>query len=551
MTRISRAYTTTNSTKFVNGVIILVIFGLIITTFSGDSTGKSGFARADKSTLRFKSESDKIKLATWNIAAINNNPFEYWITWNDKRYINMMENMSKTIKEPPKLLDVPVQNIFTDKMYNELEEDMRKAGFTDLEKVRNYWENEYKNRKILSEFIKDSTIGKKRLASMPDRVTNTIEMSNNKIIYRPTVINCYDKDLASMDEWWKNWKAFIFGGPSNEIYKMFKPIKKSKYPAITTDEAAVSLPLQTLCLAIFDATLVHVMNYLAPTEWQPLRKQLCHDLNIKKSHRTVEILENSYSDSEVIFLQEVGKAFVASANSSSRFMKDYAIHTPINADPNRDQNSLIVIRHHCFKEIKDVTLDVLGTIGGKSVPVAPGDLIVLTAQRNSDNVKYILASFHGDTNGLATKPIVQAVRDYALNTKPDHKLLFGMDANTYAHPENDQQGVTDFAEFYTQQKLNSCYGPKPDPENFTTFHARTYLQPQLNKAIAYSERDKKGDKNPKDFIIFFAADFIVDTVAKDNTGEKKYIEGMVFPTLNFPSDHGVTSTTLVPASNRK
>ena len=78
-----------------------------------------------------------------------------------------------------------------------------------------------------------------------------------------------------------------------------------------------------------------------------------------------------------------------------------------------------------------------------------------------------------------------------------------------------------------------------------------FLQPQLNKAIAYSERDKKGDKNPKDFIIFFAADFIVDTVAKDNTGEKKYIEGMVFPTLNFPSDHGVTSTTLVPASNRK
>lgn len=62
-----------------------------------------------------------------------------------------------------------------------------------------------------------------------------------------------------------------------------------------------------------------------------------------------------------------------------------------------------------------------------------------------------------------------------------------MDANTYANPESDQQGVVDFARYYVSLHMNSCYGPTPDPNNFTTFHARTYLQPQLNKVISYNK----------------------------------------------------------------
>ena len=92
-----------------------------------------------------------------------------------------------------------------------------------------------------------------------------------------------------------------------------------------------------------------------------------------------------------------------------------------------------------------------------------------------------------------------------------------------------------------------CRGPllcRP-PEGWqTTYNARTYLQPQLNKAIRYAEKDVKGDKNPKDFILFDAKDFSVRWTKKDNTGEKKSVEGMVFPTLAFPSDHGITSTSL-------
>ena len=33
------------------------------------------------------------------------------------------------------------------------------------------------------------------------------------------------------------------------------------------------------------------------------------------------------------------------------------------------------------------------------------------------------------------------------------------------------------------------------------------------------------------------------STTKDNTGEHRYVEGMVFPTLAFPSDHGILSTS--------
>jgi hypothetical protein len=47
---------------------------------------------------------------------------------------------------------------------------------------------------------------------------------------------------------------------TDPVYKMLQPIKKAKYPDITEAEEKVSLPLQTMCGAIFDAILVHMMN---------------------------------------------------------------------------------------------------------------------------------------------------------------------------------------------------------------------------------------------------------------------------------------------------
>ena len=91
-------------------------------------------------------------------------------------------------------------------------------------------------------------------------------------------------------------------------------------------------------------------------------------------------------------------------------------------------------------------------------------------------------------------------------------------------------------------------GAELDPKVYTTFNARTYLQPQLNKAVAFDDRfsDPNVDRNPKDFLLFKAADFSLGSTGRDNTGARAYANDIMFPTLTFPSDHAVTRATLNP-----
>jgi hypothetical protein len=56
----------------------------------------------------------------------------------------------------------------------------------------------------------------------------------------------------------------------------------------------------------------------------------------------------------------------------------------------------------------------------------------------------VLASFHGDTDGLATLPVLEAVHAVVL-AHPDHVLVFGLDANVYLKPNGTkQQGLSGF-----------------------------------------------------------------------------------------------------------
>ena len=108
--------------------------------------------------------------------------------------------------------------------------------------------------------------------------------------------------------------------------------------------------------------------------------------------------------------------------------------------------------------------------------------------------------------------------------------------------------VEGFAARYMAKGYTSCWGDEPPPTNYTTFNARTFLQPQLQKAARAAEKATKGDRNPKDFILF-SREWAATAASRDNTGKREYTEGMVFPTLDFPSDHGIVAATLAPARN--
>ena len=197
-------------------------------------------------------DESKLKTATWNIAAVNNNPFEYWVTHEDKAYNTLMQDVESFIDQPGER-DVTVTEVFTPAMWAELKALMTTQGW-DVAATEELWASDFAGRKIISGFMKDKELGEKRLASMPDRVTNTINtLGEAGKVHRPTVISCYDGDMSSMAAWWKEWRAFMFetsltvAGKKGAVITttpagMLPPIKRAKYPALSEEEEAISVP---------------------------------------------------------------------------------------------------------------------------------------------------------------------------------------------------------------------------------------------------------------------------------------------------------------------
>jgi len=506
-----------------------------------------------------------LRVVSWNIAAINNNPFEYWISHDDAAYNSLMSDVEEFIRNPGDS-DVPVHEVFTDVMFAELAKRMTAHGWDGVEETKEFWVNDFRNRRIVSGFIQDGVLGMKRLASMPDRVTNTINLADGTQAYRPTPINCYPGTFSSFKDWWKKWTTFMFSttlqlkikGEVKDLKPadLLIPITQAKYPAVNSLEERISLPLQTTCAAIFDAIQVHMLEQVAPGTWQPLRHELSQALNAGKNERTLEILENAYADADVIFLQEVANAFVSTMESRPGLLEKFTPIVPVTSGK-RDQNSIILIRRELLgseASVEDVTSLLAEQFEGKKVPIAEGDLVVATAYIPSWERKLVLASFHGDTNGLATIPVVDAVHQVMtekLSKSGDPiSLIFGLDANTYeVGKPGKTQDVSEFVSWLGEQGLTSCWGDTPRPQEYTTYNARTYLQPQLNKATSKSEVRAKGDVNPKDFILFYGDQLSLTpgtSTSKDNTGQGNYVDDMVFPTLAFPSDHAIISAQLEP-----
>ena len=520
--------------------------------------------RAKLAALRGGEPGADLTAATWNMAAVNNNPFEYWITYHGEgreAYEALMAGVGALV-EAPGDADVPVSDVFTDSMFSELRAKLESAGFEGLDAVAALWEADYKHRHVVSGFLKDAALGAKRLVSMPDRVTNTIS-AGGATRTRPTVINCYrGGDLGDVASWWAAWQKFMFddaiavGDASKPPAAMLPPIKKSKYPAITEAEEAISRPLSAVLLAAFDAILVHALagaQAATGADWQAIRGTMCDALNDRKYDRTASILETTYADADVVFLQESSAAFADFAKNRP-LGEAYEFLAPGDADPKRDQNSLVLLKRGAWAGATDVTADVVAVLadkaeaaGGKS-PVAPGDVAAVAATRGGD--PYLLVSFHGDTNGLATKPVLDAVHAYRSRSAPDAKLLFGLDANVYAEAVAGKAFVGDFAAQFSGLGMASSYGTADAPAwSSTTFNARTFLQPQLNKAVKREDRfdSPSVDRNPKDFILFYASDFSLLAASKDNTGDGAFAADDMFPTLAFPSDHAVTKVALAAA----
>lgn len=494
----------------------------------------------------------QLSVATWNLAAINNNPFEYWISHSDGSYKELMDQVERFIDAPGDR-DVAVAEVFPAPLFQELLSLMKAEGWQGLEKVTALWESDFSKRKVISGVLKEKELGAKRLCSMPDRFTNTINIASGGPVFRPTVINHSTNVLSSVAAWWPQWVDFMFKGSlemrtgNNGSTKRIRPcemlstIKKAKYPAITEEEEAISVPLQCLCLAIFDAILVHMMQVLSPDgHWLRIKESICNATFRKKSAITTRILQ-SYSGCAVICLQEASEAYLQSLRQSS-LAKTHHIVIPEKVDGQRDQNSALLLSRIAFPlgAEKEITDDVVAAVEGSKLEV--GDLIAVRATHSSGR-RLVVASFHGDTNGQATAPVIKALQ----RALSGDALLFGLDANTYLKGSTSLYGVQEFLQECRGVDFQVCWPEDMEMSKcLTTCNARTFLQPQLNKACPSAKKLEMGDVNPKDHIVFSREAFESVRVIKDNMGHGEYVEGVCFPSLRFPSDHGLVAAVLRP-----
>ena len=343
-----------------------------------------------------------LTVATWNVAAINNNPFEYWVTYPDETYNTFMQGVQEVLNDKDN--DVVLHTIFTDTMFADLIDEMQKQDYQKLNLLSEIWSNDYRERYAIHGFLKDSKLGEKRLASMPDRITNTINCKNGNILRRPTVINAYDEgSLSSRDVWWSKWRIFMFqthvqvfsrdnrDTEPQLVCNLISPILRTKYPAITVHEQEMSVPLQLLCLAILDAIFLHIVNRVDPSGWETIRATLSQSLIHGKDDRICSILAESYLDRSVIFIQEASAALVRKLVHHAELADRYALLLPADFDGKRDQNSVILVDRRSFSpaDCTDVTQQA------RRLPAArPGASPALRAARRTRRRRFAGLSGH-------------------------------------------------------------------------------------------------------------------------------------------------------------
>ena len=499
-----------------------------------------------------------IQVASWNISAVNNNPFEYWATNPDPQYDLLMRNIQTFIDDPGK--DLKIYQILSDSIFSELLEEMRMQGMNGLDKLEKLWLEEYRNRNAIQQFLKDKSIGTKRLVSMPDRITNTINLQDGGICLRPSVLNAYPGSLENIPMWWKQWRNFMFhtqvhvySATENRVIEpqiicqLIPPILRGKYPAITEEEQSISVPLQITCLAALDAIFVFILNAVGPFVWQGIRRDLCDALITGKTPKVCHVLAEAYADCDVLFLQEAAAAFVRDACTHPSLNDRYFVLAPI-LHGTRDQNSLVLACRRRFRadSAVDVTNRIIAGLGGAWV--AQGDLLAVSVADSAPGAasrRWLLASYHGDSNGLSSQPMVLAIIAAAQRDFDDHVFLLGLDANTKSSPDeapNYAQTVAGFADFLRDQGLVSLWGRSPDPAAWTACSSRTYVQTQLSKAVPYHARFAGAQRSLKDWVVARERQVArVSHAARDTTGHRALADGTVLPTLAFPSDHAAIS----------
>jgi hypothetical protein len=258
-------------------------------------------------------------------------------------------------------------------------------------------------------------------------------------------------------------------------------------------------------------------------------------------------------------------------------------------DCRRSQLSLILVRAAAFDTAS--ARDLTAEVSRRLPPRCAGeeDLCVFEVAARAGGRPHVLASFHGDSDGRASGPFLAALLALAADGFAAHTLVLGIDANT-AHPRpappeapplpaptlgaggcgmracgapvGDAAGgggggmggaggvcAEGFRAGLAARGLASCWGAGDLSLLWTTFSARTFLQPQLHKAVGPAEAADPRHRRLRDWAVFRAAQLApAGPAARDNTGRRALVPARTVPSAAFPSDHVIVAVDLAYAT---
>lgn len=259
-----------------------------------------------------------------------------------------------------------------------------------------------------------------------------------------------------------------------------------------------------------------------------------------KDDRQIQILADQYSSMDVVCLQEVSVAMVETLHRS--LGTDFHVIAGADASPEQNQNSVILLKRATFPE---AGLEITAEVKTRMVSnqLSPGDLVVVLCT-DTAGVQYVVASFHGDSDGKSAVPTVGAVASVAAESYPDAKFIAGMDVNTTTPERSVQEhklSWTTLLDELPKHNLTTAFGDRPPATDYTSFIARSSLQGQLHKAIPFTEVEAHACKEPKDVVLYRSGEFCRAKCWKDCVGDGSWRQDAVMPSVTFPSDHAIVA----------
>lgn len=259
-------------------------------------------------------------------------------------------------------------------------------------------------------------------------------------------------------------------------------------------------------------------------DWMEVKRDL---MSVDKTEQTVRIVEN-YKVFDFILLQEATAALAPALNAA---MPSHTLIVPPGA---RGQDSLILAKKDAMStELTDETARFVEAAkeSAPELAIEPGYACVVSMRVRGENV--VIGSYHSDSDGKMTVPFVNAFTKYT-----DQKLvkgLLGIDGNMASDPDKGKLYSHDFREAIARHGWHSCL---PD-DVWTTFKARTFVQPQFQKAVLSKNLSTEADMGPKDHILA-AKDAYFARAARDTSGQQEFLDRPL-PTKTFPSDHAIVA----------